>query len=195
MCLWFWSLITTSLMTMKDIVSKFSGKFAITEEEQEVIVIDKQEVDSLKSSRVFLVGKVLTLKSFNKESFKRRMQTLWYPKAQVLIFDLEDDCFAFGFNSQAERTTILRGGPWLFNKQFMLVLGEADNMTYLTRVLLVHQDFWVQVKGLPFCYITRQMGKFLGNTLGNYVLTDQTLKDEQFGSILRIRFGWIFVNP
>lgn len=81
---------------MEEIVSKFSGKFAITEEEQEVIVVDKQKVGLLKSSR---------------ESFKRRMWNLWRPKAHVLIFDLADDRFAFGFNSHAERTTIMRGGP------------------------------------------------------------------------------------
>ena len=57
-CTWGWSLFTTSLTSMEEIVSKFSGKFAITEEEQEVIVVDKHEVGSLKSSRVFLVGKV-----------------------------------------------------------------------------------------------------------------------------------------
>lgn len=54
-CTWGWSLLTTGLPTMEEILSKFSGKFAITEEEQEVIVVDKQEVRLLKSSKVFMV--------------------------------------------------------------------------------------------------------------------------------------------
>lgn len=35
--------------------------------------------------------------------------------------------------------------------------------------------------------MTHQMGKFLGNHMGDCVLTDQSRKEEQFGSILRIR--------
>lgn len=93
---------------MEEIVPKFSRKFAIIEEEQEVLVVGKQEGGALKSSKVFLVGKVLASKY--KESFKRQMWNLWRPKPQVLIFYLVHDRFAFGFNSVSERTTILRGG-------------------------------------------------------------------------------------
>lgn len=72
-------------------------------------MVDKHEVGSLKSSKVFLVGKVLASKPINKESFKRQMWNLWSLKVHVLIFDLEHDHFAFGFNSLSERTTLLRG--------------------------------------------------------------------------------------
>lgn len=91
------------------------------------------------------------------------MRNLWCPKANVLIFDLEDDGFAFGFNNLYEQTSILRGGPWLFNKEFLLLLTEVGNMAHPTRVPLYYQEFWVQVKGLPFSYMTRQMGEVLCN--------------------------------
>lgn len=104
--------------TMEEIVSKFSGKFSNTKKEHEVLVVDKQEGGVMKSSKVFMVGKVLASKLINKESFKRQMWNLWRLKVHVLIFDLEHDRFTFRFNSLSERTTILRGGPWLFNKQF-----------------------------------------------------------------------------
>lgn len=35
--------------------------------------------------------------------------------------------------------------------------------------------------------MTKQMGKLIGNHLGTYVLFDKSRKEEQFGSILRIR--------
>lgn len=116
------------MMAMEEIVSKFSGKIAIIEDEQQVIVVNKHEDEPLKSSKVFLVGKVLSYKPVNKEIFERQMRNLWRPKANVLIFDLEDDLFVFGFNNLYERTSILRGGPWLFNKQYLLILVEADSM-------------------------------------------------------------------
>lgn len=56
---------------MEEIVSKFSGQFVITEDEQQVIVVEKHEDEYLKSSKVFLVCKILSFKPVNKESFKR----------------------------------------------------------------------------------------------------------------------------
>ncbi|KAM1293255.1 hypothetical protein ACFX2H_019942 [Malus domestica] len=154
-CVRGWEWLGMAFAMMKDMVSKFSGKFAITEDEQKIVVVDRDEALSLKSSKVFLVGEV--------------------------------DIFTFGFNTKQERTTIQNGGSWLYNKQSLLALEEADDLTHPARVQLSYQDFWVQIKGLPICYMTRQMGKLIGNILGVYVLLDQSKKEFQFGSILRIR--------
>ncbi|TQD69462.1 hypothetical protein C1H46_045005 [Malus baccata] len=64
----------------------------------------KREVLSLKSSKVFLMGEVLTRKPLNTEILKWQMRNLWRPRANVLILELEDDRFAFGFHTQQERT-------------------------------------------------------------------------------------------
>ncbi|KAM1305899.1 hypothetical protein ACFX2H_008354 [Malus domestica] len=182
-----WDWAGHGLLAMEDLMSKFAARLAVTEAENEIIVVDKRETLTLKSSRVFLVGKVLSSKLVNKEGFKRHMRNLWRPKANVVVTDLEDNRFAFGFNSIHERKTILSEGPWLYNKQYLLVLGEADKLAHLARIPLFFQEFWVQFKGLPLCYMTRSMGKFLGNILGEYVITDQSRKEEQFGSILHVR--------
>lgn len=153
------------LLTMEDIVSKFASKFAITEDEQKLVVVDRDKALALRSSRGFLMGEVLTSKPLNKENFKRHMRSLWRPKANVLIVKLKADIFAFGFNTKQERTMIHRGGPWLYNKQSLLVLEEADDIAHPTRMKLSFQEFWIQIKGLPLCYMTRQMGKLIGNIL------------------------------
>lgn len=41
----------------------------------------------------------------------------------------------------------------------------------------------------------RQMGSFLGNLFGEYMLTDQIRKDKQYGSILRIHVKIDFTKP
>ncbi|KAM1140603.1 hypothetical protein ACFX13_041367 [Malus domestica] len=55
----------------------------------------------------------------------------------------EDDRFAFGFHTQQERTMFQRGGLWLYNKQSLLVLEEADDITHPTRKPLCR---WVSVQ-------------------------------------------------
>lgn len=77
------------------------------------------------------------------------------PKTNVLIFKQENDRFAFGFNSRQERSMVQRGGPWLYNKQTLLVLEEANDVTRTPTFLLKFQEFWVQIKGLPFCHMMR----------------------------------------
>lgn len=142
---------------MDDMVSPFYSQFAITKEESQVIVIDKQEELLLWSSRVFLVGLVPFQKLINKENFKRQMRSLWRPKANVLIVELEGDLFAFGFNTKHVKTMIHMGGPWLYNKQALILLAEADDITHPTRIPLMYQELWVQIKRLPLCYMTQNM--------------------------------------
>ncbi|KAM1625788.1 hypothetical protein FF1_014184 [Malus domestica] len=68
--------------------------------EDMILVVDANEASTLRSLKVFLVGKVLTQKPFNKENFKRQMRSLWKPKANVFIMDLDNNSFAFGFNTK-----------------------------------------------------------------------------------------------
>ncbi|KAM2133402.1 hypothetical protein COP2_002676 [Malus domestica] len=70
-CVRSWEWLGRGLLKMEDIVSKFAGKLAITEDEQKIVVVDRDEALALRSSRVFLVGEVLMRKPLNKENFKR----------------------------------------------------------------------------------------------------------------------------
>lgn len=186
-CVIIWNWLVLGLLVLEVMVTKVAARFALTEEEKEIVVVDRKEALAYMSSRVFLVGRVLSNKPVNKEGFKRQMRNLWRPKVNVVVSALEGNRFVFGFNSMQERTTILRGGPWLYNKQYLLVLGEVDNLAFLERVPLMFQEFWVQFKGIPIGFMTHPMVKFLGNILGEYVITDQSRMKEQFGSILRVR--------
>lgn len=95
---------------MEDMVSKFYRQFAITKDEQQILMVHAKEASTLRSSKVFFVGKVLTQKPFNKENFKHQMRSLWRPKANVFIMELENDKFVFRFNTKQERTVIQPGG-------------------------------------------------------------------------------------
>ena len=171
---------------MEDMVMKFAEGMALTVEEQRVVVIDEQESALLRTNKVFLVGRVLTRKAFNKDLFKRQMVNIWRPKTRVTIVELEGGLFSFGFDSRRERALVQKGGPWLYDGA-LLVLAEADNLAHPASIPLLTQEFWVQVKGLPLPYMTRHIGQFIGNQIGTHILTDQSRKGELLGNILRIR--------
>ncbi|CAL9007304.1 unnamed protein product [Prunus brigantina] len=165
---------------------RFAGRFALTDEEQAELVVEQHEVKNLLTSKFLLVGKLLTRKPFNKEAFKRTLVSLWRPKAQVQIIDMEENRFVFSFQTKGARDTILRGGPWTFNHS-LLIMAAADGLLDPLTLPLRYQEFWVQVKGLPLVFMTRAMGKLIGDTLGNYVVADQSRRSDCFGSFLRIR--------
>lgn len=98
------------------------------------------------------------------------LRSLWRLRANVTITDLEEDRFVFGFDKKHERNAIIRGGPWLYNKQLLLVLEEMDDILQPLRIPLLFEEFWIQLKGLSMCYMTREMGKFIENLVGEYVV-------------------------
>ncbi|CAL8996959.1 unnamed protein product, partial [Prunus brigantina] len=179
---------------MEAMVSAFSSQFLLTEEEQMEIIVDSKQILGVKIERFLLVGKLLSNKPYNKEAFRRTMYHLWRPKVQVLIVEINQDKFSFAFNTREERAMILQGGPWLFNS-YLLVLAEADGVSNPVNIPLTRQEFWVQVKGLPLTFMTRTMGKLIGETLGGYVLADRSKKAECMGSYLRVRIVIDITKP
>ncbi|CAB4272948.1 unnamed protein product [Prunus armeniaca] len=159
-------------------VNHFASQFVPTEEEQQVLVVEGGNVGLLRTTKFVLVGKVLTKKPFNKEAFKRAMETLWRPKAWVEIVTLEDYLFMFAFSSRQDRARILGGGPWAFN-HYLLVISEADDV----------------VRGLPLVYMTRAMGKEIGTAVGDFVVADQRKRSDCYGSYLCIRVGIDISKP
>lgn len=189
---WFRRFFRLEKFSMEDLASDFSARLALTEEEQQIVVVEKKDGLLLKTTKVFLVGKVLTRKPLNIERFKKQMQFLWRPKARVTIVELAQNLFSFGFDSARDRSVIHRGGPCLFDGS-LLVLAEADDLTQPNKIPLRLQELWVQLKGIPPPYMTRQKGQFIGNQLGEYVVADQSRKGKAMGSILRVR-TIIYIN-
>ncbi|KAM1980391.1 hypothetical protein ACFX15_037014 [Malus domestica] len=94
---------------MEDMMEKFAARLTLTTEEQKVVVIDDREGLSLKTSKVFLVGKLLSYKPVVKDRFKRHMMHLWRPKARVSVVELD------------------KRGPWLYDGA-LLLLAEGWSM-------------------------------------------------------------------
>lgn len=176
---------------MEAMLTEFSSRFALTNAEQEGVVIDSITVIGIRTKRFLLVGKLLTDKPYNKEALRRTLYSIWRPKTKVTIVDIGYQKIDCAFNSKDECDTVLRGDPWLFNG-YLMVLAKADGITNPKHIPLLRQDFWVQVKRLPLGYMTRTMGKIIGDVLGGYVVTDQSKKKlEKLESYLRI---WATLN-
>lgn len=179
---------------MDEFASEFATKFALTEEEQQELVVERGFVPSLRTSNFLLVGRLFTQRPFNGEALMRTMTALWRPKVKVQAGRLGDNLFLFSFPTQEERLRILSGGPWTFNRA-LLGLAVADDLVHPSQIPFAKQEFWIQIKGLPLVYMTRAMGKHIGEALGDYVVSDHSKKGEFSGNYLRIRVGLDVTKP
>lgn len=139
-----WGLYQTSLREaicrMDDKVSNFAERFALTVDKQRMVLIDDKKSALLRNTKVFLIERVLTSMSFNKDRFKKQMLNLWRPKVRVSIVKLKDGLFSCGFDNHRERAMIQKWGPWLYDEA-LVVLAEANELVHPVFISLSSQEF------------------------------------------------------
>lgn len=62
----------------------------------------------------YLIGKVLTNRSVNKEALKIALQQAWQNIREVKEANLGDNVFMFKFEVQMDKRRVLTSGPWHF---------------------------------------------------------------------------------
>ncbi|KAK5835557.1 hypothetical protein PVK06_011248 [Gossypium arboreum] len=81
---------------------------------------------SVKSSMVMpndkptLICLVWTKKSFNPESFRTQMKSIWKTKKKFEIQLVGQNLFLIVFDLEEDLETVLEGRPWLFRKNIIL---------------------------------------------------------------------------
>lgn len=171
---------------MEAIVNDMVQKWKIEDAaDRAVLKIVKREPFSVR--RVWLVGKLLTEKQFNKGSLIHCMKKLWRTKEEVAISVWESsDRFLFSFRTEHDRNQVMRGSPWSFDNT-LLLLSATDGKEDPLSVKLEAQGFWIRVRGLLPCLLSRAMGRKIGSFFGDVVEVDPKFCGEGSGSFLRIR--------
>lgn len=154
------------------------------EEEEGVIAAEAEEayVDVFNRS---LVGKLWSDIQFNVRAFKSTMVQLWRLKNPVEIQDLSKNLFLFRFSSKRDVETVLRNGPWSFDRN-LLLLEKLTGEEQPSGLMMNTESFWVRVYDLPLKLRSEAMAKKLGNIIGSHVETDP--KDvNRLGRFLRLK--------
>ncbi|XP_068314981.1 uncharacterized protein [Pyrus communis] len=168
---------------MDDVVHSFASQFGLTaDDECEVVIQDDSQV---RISNFLLVGKFMVYKNYNNEAFMLFFKNLWCPRAYVSIHSLKGDRILFAFQSDEDRTTILNGGPRNFKK--MLILAHVQDEDIPQQILLQSLAFWIQAFGIPLTYMTAEIGKIVGQSLGVVMKVDQNRTGDYLGDYLCIK--------
>uniref|UniRef100_A0A7N2RBF7 DUF4283 domain-containing protein n=1 Tax=Quercus lobata TaxID=97700 RepID=A0A7N2RBF7_QUELO len=105
--------------------------------------------------------------------------------SDLRIIEVGNNILQFKFNSMFRLEWVERSGTWNFENNLFLLCRWKKGMT-LTNILFSHSPFWVQVWGLPFELMSKEVGKNIGGKLGEVLkgaIEQQQLR--QYGDWLR----------
>ena len=91
------------------------------EEEQVVVVTEKDDSEMSKLISLYLLGRLYTTNSFNSRAMKLVLRNVWKPSKGLVIRDLNSNLFAFQFFSEVDHDFILNEGPWAFDGCILLL--------------------------------------------------------------------------
>lgn len=141
---------------------------------------------------LLLLGKLVTVRRFNVEAFKRTMTLVWSVSNRLVIRMVGAHLFVFQFFHWRDKEKVLDGRPWSFDNQ-LLVLNEISGNEQPSKVILTHSPFWVRIKDLPFNCRSNSICKAIASTLGTVLEIENN--DFNLDSYRRVRVNLDITKP
>ncbi|KAK6124264.1 hypothetical protein DH2020_042016 [Rehmannia glutinosa] len=171
---------------MDEVVGRWRH-LSLTDVEEEEIGVGDQLVDEGRSLiRKGLVGRLLTQRPYNKQSFKMAISRLWKVEGGLEIMDIGPDMFFFIFNDEREIKRVLNLEPWIYNRS-LVILKEFEGLNVGDIGDLSYTRLWVQVFNLPDFGMTENIGRVIGDGLGVAIDVDSDTDGRCIGPYLRVR--------
>ena len=106
--------------------------------------------------------------------------------SDLKILEVGDDILQFIFPIEFQMQWVLNNEPWSF-KNHLFLLRRWERGLRTQKMSFTHSVFWVQVWGLPFELVSKQVGVDRGNDIGRFILGDDHKGSRDQARYLRIR--------
>lgn len=106
----------------------------------------------------------------------------------------EKNLFLFKFESLNDRRWILNNGPWLFDKN-LLILEEPVANRRITELEFKKEAFWIRLINLPIGFRNKIVAEKIGNNLGNFLEVDCDKDDQCWRNNMRLRVLLDIIEP
>ena len=171
------------------------GKMKLTTDEEEVIeVSDEGRQEEIESCAQSLLGKFLTCRPFNKNAATNTVKKAWGLEAGVQILEVGSNLFQFKFQTEFEMERVMRGGPWTFDNQALMLCKWQKGMT-ARNVKFDSIPMWVQIWDAPFDMISPKVAAEVGRRLGVVAEVEKRQKAEAQCLFMRVRVAIPISKP
>ncbi|KAH7841895.1 hypothetical protein Vadar_013209 [Vaccinium darrowii] len=170
----------------EEIVERLKG-FSLTPEEEDDIVIDATVRErAVVDCSTSLVGKLLTKRGFSRAALKDTMRKVWGSPEGLRMVDVGENLFHFRFVNEMDLQRVVNGDPWCFDNMLLLLRRWEAGLKADT-VVFNEIDFWIQLWGLPFEYISPEIGGEIGRRIGTVLEVNKVIEKGDWGRYVRVR--------
>ena len=113
----------------EDVINGLENMRLTTEEEEVITISDEGRKEEIKGCALSLIGKFLTCKPFNKRAAHNTLRRARGLEKDIQIVEVGSNLFQFKFNREFDLDRVLRGGPWSFDNQVLLLCRWHKGMT------------------------------------------------------------------
>ena len=166
----------------------------MSEEEEEIQVSEEGRLEEIDSCALSLIGKFLTCKPFNWKVAKNTLWKAWGLDKELQISEVGTNLFQFKFQSKYELECIIRGGPWSFENQLLMLTRWKIGMS-ANNVVLEHASLWIQIWGVLFDMMAPRVAMENGNKMGVVEDVEQRRRMDDQNLFLRVRVALPISKP
>lgn len=141
-------------------------------------------------NRFILMGQPVMPRRQNLCSIVASMPRTWGQSGLVHGRIVPGNQFQFIFPSEESLENVMRRGPWAFNDR-MLVLQRWSPLMPLINFI----PFWVQIRGIPFQFLNRQVIAHIGRALGQVLAVDYDAEAAARVEFVRVQLHWDIERP
>ena len=161
----------------------------LTKDEDEDITISTiNRLDLLEECVLSLLGPLLAKRHQNLRALKSTLQSAWKMGSDLRIVEVGQNVLQFKFSSMYQMEWVERNGPWNFDNNLLLLTRWRKGLSVAT-ITFTHSPFWVQVWGLPFDCMSKEVGRELGSKLGRYIESNK--RSWLLEKLSLLEFVWI----
>ncbi|EOA36728.1 hypothetical protein CARUB_v10012496mg [Capsella rubella] len=148
--------------------------------------------NAVAENRFILMGRPVMPRRQNLRSIIASMPRVWGQSGLVHGRIVGGNQFQFIFPSEESLVTVLRRGPWAFNDR-LLVLQRWYPLENPPLINFI--PFWVQIRGIPFQFLNREVISHIGRSIGNLLEVDYDGEAAARVEFVRVQISWDILLP
>ena len=178
----------------QDITEELQHLCLTKEEEEDIIITAQNRDDLLEECSLSLFGRLLSDRQQNMKALKNTLRVAWKMGSELRIVDVGSNILQFKFGSSYQRDWVENSGPWNFENNLLLLCRWKKGLT-ATNIAFSHTPFWIQLWGLPFELMSKEVCQDIGKSLGRLIEVDKRAKHSDQAKFLRIRVDLPIKKP
>ena len=142
-------------------------------------------------NRFILMGRPVMPRRQNTRAIVAAMPQIWGQSGLVHGRLIPNNQFQFIFPTEESLENVIRRGPWAFNDR-MLILQRWSPMN---QPLINFIPFWIQIRGIPYHYLNREVTTHIGRALGNLMEVDFDPETAARVEFVCVQVNWNVEDP